>query len=294
MLRQRLAGQGSDAGQRREEGGSRELMIVSEQGLRQGETGIGTGDQQNRRLRGDGVRRTEGRDGRQGITEEEGKRQVDPEDTEEEEEKEGDEDSPRDIQVRAIVRLREDQAVKDNLIFPFVCTLQGQEIYVLCVRTEDGRHVMPASNITEMPSPQFVIMKVRQLFSEQFIFRLFPEDSVTRISVDLPGGFKARYLISSADAHIPLELWMNIGSVNLVGIPLRLFLSDLNGELEGVSIEPGMTATLLHRLNDDLLKRRNLLSTCFAKVLSCRWPEALSAPGLIQSTTLHMAPYGEN
>ncbi|GBG75454.1 hypothetical protein CBR_g20085 [Chara braunii] len=265
LLRRRLSLQDREAGQHREEASSRELAIVPEQEVANGRTGTERRDQQGRRLRGDGIRRADDRIGRRDWRAKGGEHGTEGGIGEEKEIEVEDVESPRDIQDGALVRSREDQAMEDNLILPFVCTLQGQEIFVLCIRTEEGGHVMPASNILEISSPQFINMKVRQLFAERFCFRLFPEDPITRFQVDLPGGDKARYAVPLVDARIPPDLWMNIGSVNLIGIPLRLFLSDPNGELEAIAVEPGMTTTLLQRLNGELPKRRNLTSAYFAE-----------------------------
>ncbi|GBG71748.1 hypothetical protein CBR_g9157 [Chara braunii] len=244
---------------------------------------------QERKPCGDGIRRSERKElmtytgGAEGVKQErlEGREQVVDVGMAGEE---NEEDSPRDIHDGALSRTSEDQQMMDHLILPLMCTLQGHKIFILGLRSVEDKLYMPTSHILEIPSAQFVMMKVRQLFAERFQFWLFPEEALVRLIVNLPEGGKARYSIPLVDARIPPNVWNNIGNVGLVGIPLRLLLVDPNNELQSISVDPGMSATVLLQLNSQLQKRRNLTSAYFAEVLSSRWSENLTTPGHIQAT----------
>ncbi|GBG61935.1 hypothetical protein CBR_g26098 [Chara braunii] len=128
---------------------------------------------QERSPRGDGIPRTEGKElvaytgGMEGGVQERGGSQELVEDVG----MAGDEnveDSPQDIHDGAFSRTGDDQQMMDHLILPLVCTLQGHEIFVLGLRSAEGKLYMPTSPIMEIPSVQFVMMKVRQLFAERF------------------------------------------------------------------------------------------------------------------------------
>ncbi|GBG81682.1 hypothetical protein CBR_g32677 [Chara braunii] len=167
-----------------------------------------------RKVRGDGIRR-----GDQGMMVGGDRALVvhhsDVEDDQDVEDEEDDEGSPRGIHEGAPSRERGGLQMEDNLLLPFVCTLQGNEIFVLGLWSVEDKYSIPACHVVEIPSHQFVIMKVGQLFAERFVFRMFPDDPPARLVVDLPGGCKARFPIPIIDARIPPDQWSNIASVLL-------------------------------------------------------------------------------
>ncbi|GBG90472.1 hypothetical protein CBR_g50818 [Chara braunii] len=160
---------------------------------------------------------------------------------------------------------------KEKFLVPLICTLLGQEPYILGLVNRDGKTVLPSSPFCGNPSPGMIEARVCQLYADRFCFRIFPEDTMPRMTVDTPNGRRLKFYIPMVDARIPTPHWAGLPSVGLTCIPLRLLLGTSDEELGNVVVEPGISAGFLREINEKLPVDRNIESGYFQVILAEKW-----------------------
>ncbi|GBG77680.1 hypothetical protein CBR_g24126 [Chara braunii] len=152
----------------------------------------------------------------------------------------------------------EDHEFEEKFILPLVCTMLGQEAFVLGLIHRNGKTFLPSTPICGIPSPDLVEASVKQLYADRFCFRQFQEVLVPKITIDTPTGMRINFFIPLIDARIPVEHWAGLPSVGLTCIPLRVLLEKSLAELSSVLVEPGVAADFLKALNEKMPMDKNL------------------------------------
>ncbi|GBG86991.1 hypothetical protein CBR_g44446 [Chara braunii] len=233
-----------------------------------------------RKMRAEGRRR-----GDQTQAEDKFDQEEDEEESEEDGSEQGDSEF-RDIPMGIETAARGERQVEERYLLPFVLALHGQDVFVLGLKNSDGMIFLPAAPLVHIPSHEEIVYVVRRLYEDKFKFRVFPKEMMPKQSVEVQGGKRIRYLIPLVDARILTEYWYGMQNVGMDFILLSSFTTGDPAILSMVMVEPGIPAHFLRRLDEKLLKRRNLNSLYLADYLRERWPEHLqlvtSSEGRIQ------------
>ncbi|GBG63824.1 hypothetical protein CBR_g39608 [Chara braunii] len=198
----------------------------------------------------------------------------------------------------------DDLQFEEKLLLPLICTLLGQEAFILGLINRAGQTVLPSTSFRGIPSPEMIEAKVRQLYADRFCFRLFPEEIMPKNMVESPGGKRYKFYIPLIDARIPVPHWAGLPAVGLTCMPLRILLGDSNMELEDVVAKPGLAATFMRGMNERMPLDKNLESGFIQQVLAEEWQRASPQAsqhktqadgGRIQEVTAdNITPHGEN
>ncbi|GBG62547.1 hypothetical protein CBR_g31186 [Chara braunii] len=164
-----------------------------------------------------------------------------------------------------------EQQFEEKVLLPLICTLLGQEPYILGLVNREGGTVLPSTSFCGIPTPELIEARVRQIFADRFCFRIFLGEIMPKLTVDTPTGKRIKFFIPLIDARIPMQHWAGLPSVGLTCIPLRLLLGTPGDELDSVLVEPGISAAFLRALNEHMPLNRNLLSEFIPEVLAEIW-----------------------
>ncbi|GBG65666.1 hypothetical protein CBR_g51966 [Chara braunii] len=114
-------------------------------------------------------------------------------------------------EVRALVnpkgvetRTGDDRQYEEKFLLPLVCTMLGQEAFILGLIHRNGQTILPASAFYGTPGPNMIEARVRQMYAERFNFRLVQTESVPKITVDTPSGKRIKFYVPLVDARIPI------------------------------------------------------------------------------------------
>ncbi|GBG91407.1 hypothetical protein CBR_g52294 [Chara braunii] len=190
----------------------------------------------------------------------------------------------REYQIPEGVSTRgaDDQEYDEKFILPLVCTMLGQKAFVLGLIHRNGQTILPADPICGIPGPELMEARVKQLYADRFCFRLFPEDMVSKITIDTPAGKRIKFFIVLIDARIPVPHWAGLPSVGLTCISLRVLLEENSVELSSVLVEPGVATDFLKALNEKMPLDKNLELGYIQEVLQEKWQSESPLQGEVQ------------
>ncbi len=171
-------------------------------------------------------------------------------------------------------RTGDEQQHEEKFLLPLICTLLGNEAFILGLIHRNDQIVLPVSLINGIPSPELVEARVRQMYADRFCFRLFPEEAMSKITIDTPARQRIKFYIplnTLIDARIPVPHWEELPAVGLTCIPLRVLLEDSSTELSNVLVEPRGASHFLKGLNERMSLNKNLESGFVQDVLGEKW-----------------------
>ncbi|GBG60549.1 hypothetical protein CBR_g8572 [Chara braunii] len=221
----------------------------------------------------------------QGQVEDKYEQRTEERDSEEDESEQGDSDF-RDIPGGVEAAMRGERQFEERYLLPFVYALSGQDVFVLGMKNSEEAMFLPAAPLVGTPSHEEIVAIVRRIYEDKFKFRVFPEDMMPKLSIELHDDKRIKYLIPLVDARIPSEYWQSMQDLGMNYVLLNSFTTGDPSILSMVMVEPGVQALFLRRLNERLPRKKNLSSLYLAECLRERWSEHLqlvtSSEGRIQ------------
>ncbi|GBG79111.1 hypothetical protein CBR_g28826 [Chara braunii] len=174
-------------------------------------------------------------------------------------------------------RTGDNQQYEEKFMLPLVCTMLGQEAFILGLIHKNGQTMLPTLAFCGTLGPDMIEARVRQLYADRFCFRLVQTEMMRKITIDTPSGKHIKFYVPLVDARIPTPHGAGLPAVGLTCMPVRVLLDNSTSDLSNVLVEPGVAADFLLGLNDKMSLDKNLESIYIQEVLLEKW-QSMSPP----------------